>query len=116
MSRTNRFLSKYAALIAQSFKKVKYAPAGIKTILTGMPIRKTIAEVREIPFPALGKEDKFQIMVLGGSQGAKIFGDVVPEVIKKLSPARRKKSAFSNNAAKPTSKTSKPPMTVAAQK
>ena len=91
MSRTNRFLSKYAALIAQSFKKVKYAPAGIKTILTGMPIRKTIAEVREIPFPALGKEDKFQIMVLGGSQGAKIFGDVVPEVIKKLSPARRKK-------------------------
>ena len=91
MSRTNRFLSKYAALIAQSFKKVKYTPAGIKTILTGMPIRKTIAEVREIPFPALGKEDKFQIMVLGGSQGAKIFGDIVPEVIKKLSPARRKK-------------------------
>ena len=91
MSRTNRFLSKYAALIAQSFKKVKYTPAGIKTILTGMPIRKAIADVRDVPYPPLAKEDKFQIMVLGGSQGAKIFGDVVPEALKKLSPARQKK-------------------------
>lgn len=91
MSRTNRFLSKYATLIAQSFKKVKYTPNGIKTILTGMPIRKAIAEIRDIPYPQLGKDDKFQIMVLGGSQGAKIFGDIVPDVIKGLTPAKQKK-------------------------
>lgn len=91
MSRTNRFLSKYASLIAQSFKKVKYTPSGTKTILTGMPIRQNIAAARAIPFPALGQEDKFQMMVLGGSQGAKIFSDVIPDIIKKLSPARQKK-------------------------
>ena len=91
MSRTNRFLSKYAALIAQSFKKVKYTPSGIKTILTGMPIRKSIADIRNTPFPTLNKDDKFQIMVLGGSQGAKIFGDVIPEVIKNLTPTQQKK-------------------------
>ena len=31
------------------------------------------------------------MMVLGGSQGAKIFSDVIPDIIKKLSPARQKK-------------------------
>lgn len=91
MSRTNRFLSKYADLIAQSFKKVKYTPSGIKSILTGMPIRKAIAEVRDLPYPPLNQDDKFQIMIMGGSQGAKIFGDLMPEVLKNLPPEQQKK-------------------------
>lgn len=90
MSRTNRFLSKYASLIAQSFKKVKYTPANIKTVLTGMPIRKAIAEIRNKDYPDM-KDGKFQIMILGGSQGAKVFGDVIPEVIKNLSPTQQQK-------------------------
>lgn len=90
MSRTNRFLSKYASLIAQSFKKVKYTPQNIKTVLTGMPIRKAIADIRDSEYPEI-KGKKFQIMVLGGSQGAKIFGDVVPEVIKSLTKEDQKK-------------------------
>lgn len=91
MSRTNRFLSKYADLIAQSFKKVKYTPIGIKSILTGMPIRKAIAEIRDLPYPPLNQNDKFQIMIMGGSQGAKIFGDLMPEVLKNLPPEQQKK-------------------------
>ncbi len=91
MSRTNRFLSKYASLIAQSFKKVKYTPAGTKSVLTGMPIREAIAAVRNNGYPSLAKGRKFQIMVLGGSQGAKVFGDVVPEAIRLLPEADRKK-------------------------
>lgn len=90
MSRTNRFLSKYAALIAQSFKKVKYTPAHVKTVLTGMPIRSSIVKVREKSYPELGN-GKFQIMVMGGSQGAKIFGDIIPEAIKSLDPQEREK-------------------------
>lgn len=91
MSRTNRFLSKYAALIAQSFKKVKYAPAAVKSVLTGMPIRKAIADVRDKPFPTYNKEDHFQIMVLGGSQGAKIFSDIIPRVIGQMKPEKQKR-------------------------
>lgn len=91
MSRTNRFLSKYAGLIAQSFKKVKYTPVGIKSVLTGMPIRKAIAEVRDIPYPSLKKDDKFQIMILGGSQGAKVFGEIIPEVLKAMPAEQQKK-------------------------
>lgn len=91
MSRTNRFLSKYAALIAQSFRKVKFTPAHVKTILTGMPVRAAIAEVADIPFPPLGENDKMQLLVLGGSQGAKVFSEVVPEAIRSLNAEQQSK-------------------------
>lgn len=84
MSRTNRFLSKYATLIAQSFRKVKYTPAQVKTILTGMPVRAAITDVADIAYPPLGDNDKMQLLVLGGSQGAKVFSEVVPEAVKSL--------------------------------
>lgn len=84
MSRTNRFLSRYADLIAQSFKNVKYTPAGIKTVLTGMPIRGAIAEVADIAYPKLKADEKMQILILGGSQGAKVFSEIVPAAVKCL--------------------------------
>lgn len=83
MSRTNRFLSRYAELTAQSFRNVKYAPSGDNNILCGMPIRSSIASLYHNQYPRLS-DNKMQILVLGGSQGAKIFGEVVPEAIKNL--------------------------------
>ncbi len=81
MSRTNRFLSKYAELIAQSFKKVKYTPSNAKTTITGMPVRANIVELAQNKFKSPQNNDTIQIMVLGGSQGAKIFGETVPQAI-----------------------------------
>ena len=91
MSRTNRFLSKYATLIAQSFKKTKFAPAGVKSVLTGMPVRANIVTVGEGSYPELGQKDKMQLLILGGSQGAKVFGEVVPEAVKNLDEKIRKR-------------------------
>ncbi|MBR2033622.1 MAG: undecaprenyldiphospho-muramoylpentapeptide beta-N-acetylglucosaminyltransferase, partial [Alphaproteobacteria bacterium] len=82
MSRTNRFLSKYATLIAQSFKRVKYASDEQKNILCGMPVRASIVEAASREYPQLEKGDVLQILVLGGSQGAKILADVVPQAIR----------------------------------
>lgn len=84
MSRTNRFLSKYATLIAQSFKKVKYVPQNVKTVLTGMPVRANIVEAAKQTYSKLGAEDVLQILVLGGSQGAKVFAEVVPAAVQAL--------------------------------
>lgn len=91
MSRTNRFLSKYADLIAQSFKNVKFTPVNVKTVLTGMPIRAAIAETANKSFPKFGAEDIMQVLVLGGSQGAKVFSEVVPAAVKKLSKKLQKR-------------------------
>lgn len=82
MSRTNRFFNKYATIIAQSFKKVKYASNAQKNILCGMPVRAAIVEASKREYPKLEKKDVFQVLVLGGSQGAKILSDIVPCVMK----------------------------------
>ena len=90
MSRTNRFLGKYATFIAQSFQQTKYAPFQTPNILTGMPIRQSITELHKRTYMPKNKNNKFRILIIGGSQGAKIFGDIIPEAIKKL-PAELQK-------------------------
>lgn len=84
MSRTNRFLSRYATLIAKSFNKTKYAPTRVKTVLTGMPVRAGIVECGSRDYTCPGKDDVLELLVLGGSQGAKVFGEVLPAAVKKL--------------------------------
>lgn len=56
-------MSKYATLIAQSFKKTKFAPAGVKSVLTGMPVRANIVTVGEGSYPELGQKDKMQLLI-----------------------------------------------------
>ena len=89
MSRTNRLLGKYATIIAKSFENVKFLPENKKIIYTGMPVREQIVKLykenRKIT------DDDFKILVLGGSQGAKVFADVVPEAIKNLNEKSTKR-------------------------
>lgn len=91
MSRTNRFLSKYAKACGQSFRDVRYAPDGIKNILTGMPVRDSIVKVGQGEYPKRKIGDPFQLMILGGSQGTKIFGEIVPKAVNMLSEINQKK-------------------------
>ena len=65
MSRTNRFLSKYASLIAQSFRNAKYTPLHVKSIVTGMPIRKAISSLNGYAYPKIENE-KFNLLIIGG--------------------------------------------------
>lgn len=89
MSRTNRFLSKYANLSAQSFRNVKYAPSSERNVVVGMPVRASIVKLAENLYPNI--ETQIQLLILGGSQGAKIFGEVVPRAIKMLDKKLRSK-------------------------
>ncbi len=91
MSRTNRLLSKYASLIVESFENTKYVPQNVKKILGGMPVRASIVEASSNGRPVLSKKDKMQILILGGSQGAKVFSDVIPEAIKLLDSSLQKR-------------------------
>ena len=75
--------------VAQSFTKVKYAPSRVKNIVTGMPIRENIAALHHKPYTVAN--DKFQLLVLGGSQGAKIFGSILPSALSSLPIEKRKR-------------------------
>ena len=82
MSRTNRILAPFASVVAQSFRKVKNTPKGSKSVLTGMPVRETIALLHEQPRKK--SSDKKTLVILGGSQGARVFAEVVPAAVKLL--------------------------------
>ena len=89
MSRTNRVLAKFTSLVAVSFRKTQYVPEKAKTILSGMPVREKIVKLYEKKYSF--HDDKINIIVLGGSQGAKVFTEVVPQAITTLDKNCQKK-------------------------
>lgn len=80
LGRANRLLAPLVRRVAMSF------PAG-KGIHTGNPVRPEIAALRAEPYRAPEEGGRFELLVLGGSQGARIFSDVVPEALSLLPPA-----------------------------
>jgi UDP-N-acetylglucosamine--N-acetylmuramyl-(pentapeptide) pyrophosphoryl-undecaprenol N-acetylglucosamine transferase len=89
--RANRFLLKQASKVATSFARVKYLeqlPAD-RCILTGNPVRPDIASLAAHPYVAPAEDGSFHLMVVGGSQGARVFGELVPPAIALLSPDLR---------------------------
>ncbi len=87
----NAVLGKANAWLAYAAKKIAVSlpeTQGIrpvdrrKVVFTGNPVRADICAVRDKPYPAPG--DIFNIFITGGSQGAKIFSDIVPEAVRRL--------------------------------
>lgn len=91
MSRTNRFLAKYATLIATSFSQTKYLNKSLPNIHCGMPVRESISQLFNQTYTPPKAKESFHILILGGSQGAKVFSQTVPAAIKLLSPEEQKK-------------------------
>ena len=77
MGRANRLLGKWAHHVALSFAVTKGAPTGPNTHITGLPVRAAFAEIA----PYQNNKDRLHIAVIGGSLGAQIFADVIPQAI-----------------------------------
>ncbi len=82
LGRANRFLARRADLLALGSAETARVPAGIVTQVTGNPVRPAIQALRNLP-PAMHGERR-ELLVLGGSLGARVFSDVVPEAIAAL--------------------------------
>ncbi|HEX7872411.1 MAG TPA: undecaprenyldiphospho-muramoylpentapeptide beta-N-acetylglucosaminyltransferase [Sphingobium sp.] len=81
LGRVNRLAAGKVNAIATAYPDVmKLAPRHkAKVHLVGNPVRDSVLELREEPFPAFTDESVFRILVTGGSQGATILSTVVPE-------------------------------------
>lgn len=82
MGKTNRILSKIADIVALTFPKTKFAPK--TAVYTGIPLRKKKKISRF-------RNKKKRIFIVGGSQGAKIFSKIIPELLKKFDKSLLKK-------------------------
>ncbi|HEX8418190.1 MAG TPA: undecaprenyldiphospho-muramoylpentapeptide beta-N-acetylglucosaminyltransferase [Methylobacterium sp.] len=86
MGRANAFLARGARTIATGFKDVRGVPdkARAPRIHTGNPLRPAVLAVADTPYPPLGELDGLHLLVFGGSQGARIMGEIVPKAIAQL--------------------------------
>jgi len=91
LGRANRFLAGHADLVCTSFEQVGgLEKAGrARRLRTGNPVRPAIVAVRETPYPAPQPGGSLNLLVTGGSQGATLFGEVVPRAVEMLGADRR---------------------------
>lgn len=82
LGKVNKFFANFAKKIAISYKNTKNLPVVAKnrTVVTGGIVRKNIRELKIVK----KKSEPFRIFIFGGSQGAKLFSELIPESIKAL--------------------------------
>ena len=93
LGRANRLLAPKVKRICTSFDHVDHIGEvdENKIIFTGMPVRSNIIEVRTTPYNELTKDGPIEVLILGGSQGAQVFSDILPETFAKLPPKMRER-------------------------
>lgn len=81
LGRVNRFVAGKVDAIATSYEGVERMKPGwaAKTHLVGNPVREAILNLRNRPYPMLDEDGIFRVLVTGGSQGASILSQVVPD-------------------------------------
>jgi UDP-N-acetylglucosamine--N-acetylmuramyl-(pentapeptide) pyrophosphoryl-undecaprenol N-acetylglucosamine transferase len=91
LGRVNRWLSPNVTRIAAAFPKLTHLDPVLQPLVTvtGNPVRPAvIAAARPYAKPADGA---FNLLVFGGSQGARVFATLVPEAIGKLPQSLRQR-------------------------
>lgn len=91
LGRVNRFFASRVDAIATSFEQVDRLDAklGGKVTLVGNPVREEVMDLRDAPFPPFTDESLLRILVTGGSQGARVLSEVVPDGLAMLPTALR---------------------------
>jgi UDP-N-acetylglucosamine--N-acetylmuramyl-(pentapeptide) pyrophosphoryl-undecaprenol N-acetylglucosamine transferase len=81
----NRKLARGAAAIGIAFPKVVGIPqTGAEIAQVGNPVRPAFLDIRDKPYAPSKNGEPFRLMVMGGSQGARVFSEVIPQALGKL--------------------------------
>lgn len=93
LGRVNRMLAGRVQAIATAYPdiarlKPKHAE---KVHLVGNPVRAEVLQLRQEPFPPLSEEGLLRVLVTGGSQGARVLSEIVPDGLAMLPPALRQR-------------------------
>jgi UDP-N-acetylglucosamine--N-acetylmuramyl-(pentapeptide) pyrophosphoryl-undecaprenol N-acetylglucosamine transferase len=89
LGRVNRLMARRVEAIATAYADVARMPDGCadKVHLVGNPIRDIFVTIRGEPYPPLTEDGIFRLLVVGGSLGASVLADVVPQAVAMLPPA-----------------------------
>jgi UDP-N-acetylglucosamine--N-acetylmuramyl-(pentapeptide) pyrophosphoryl-undecaprenol N-acetylglucosamine transferase len=91
LGRANRLLSRGVSAIATSLPGVldRDPALAAKTTAVGTPMRPAILAASAVRFAAPEPGGSLRLLVVGGSQGARVMADIVPGAIERLEPTLR---------------------------
>lgn len=83
LGRVNRALAASAAIVACGFERLDRLPpsAASRKRVVGNPVRLPIIEARTRPYPEAPAGGPLNLLIIGGSQGARLFGEVIPAAV-----------------------------------
>jgi UDP-N-acetylglucosamine--N-acetylmuramyl-(pentapeptide) pyrophosphoryl-undecaprenol N-acetylglucosamine transferase len=86
LGRANRMLARRVDAIATSFERTSLLNGSMiaKAHYTGNPVRDIVIAASANSYTVPRPGDRFELLVFGGSQGAKFFSDTVPEAVAAL--------------------------------
>ena len=93
LGRVNRLLASRVDAIATAYLdvarlKFKYID---KVHMVGNPVRPEVLALRDEDYPPVTEDGIFKVLITGGSQGARILSEVVPDGLAMLPPALRQR-------------------------
>jgi UDP-N-acetylglucosamine--N-acetylmuramyl-(pentapeptide) pyrophosphoryl-undecaprenol N-acetylglucosamine transferase len=93
MGRANRRLVSHVKTVACAFPVLQKAPPKVaaRAIVVGNPIRPAIRELADLPYKAPTAKGPIRILVTGGSQGARLLSERVPQAMALLPEAIRRR-------------------------
>ncbi len=91
VGRANLFLAKGVSKMLLSWENSRPIPSNIPILLTGFPIRQIFFELPDYQSKTeFTEKSPCHILIIGGSQGAKVFSDLVPLAMSALPEKIRK--------------------------
>ena len=100
LGRVNRLVAGRVAAIATSYKATERLAAKLepKVHLVGNPVREAVLALRTKPYPLLEEDGIFRVLVTGGSQGASVLSQVVPDGLAMLPVTFRRRLQVTHQA------------------
>lgn len=93
LGRVNRLIARRVKVVATAVPNVVGAPAD-RVRVVGNPVRQAVAAVGETPYAAPKADGLIDLLIFGGSQGARVLSDVTPAAIARLPETLRKRLAI----------------------
>lgn len=93
LGRVNRLMAGKVQAIATSYPDVARLKEKhrIKVDLVGNPVRAEVLTLRDEDFPPFTEDGILRVLVTGGSQGASVLSEIVPDGLAMLQPALRQR-------------------------
>jgi len=86
MGRANRRLASHVRAVACAFPVLQKAPGQVaeRAIVVGNPVRPEIRALADHPYTPPSPYGSIRLLITGGSQGARLLSELMPEAIRKL--------------------------------